>query len=106
MYNLEHAGSQIINDTIFRLAIILFIENLAYLTTILLCLSYYRRQSKKLRELRKVNLYRIFDKSYISNFPSQTSKAYFRLHNKITLSFNFLIAISFILYLIKALLAA
>ena len=106
MHNLQNLSSQIINDTIFRLAIILVIENLVYLTTILLCLTYYRRQSKKLKELRKVNLYRIFDKTYISNFPSQTSKVYFRLHNKITLCFNFLIAITFVLYLIKTLLTS
>jgi len=105
MHNLTNIITQITHDTIFRFAMILVIENAVYVTTTLLCLYYYRGQSKKLREIRKLNLYRIFDKTYISNFPSQTSKTYFRLHNKITLSFNFVIAISFVLYLVKALLA-
>ena len=106
MHNLNHIITQITYDTIFRFAMILVIENVLYVTTILLCLYYYQGLSKKLSEIRKLNLYRIFDKTYISNFPSRTSKTYFRLHNKITLSFNFVIAISFVLYLVKALLTS
>lgn len=51
----------------------------------------------------KQSLYRLYDKSYISNYPSKSGQEFFRLHNKITLAFNIIIILSFILYVAYAL---
>ena len=41
-------------------------------------------------------LYKIYDKSYISNYPSKAGQNFFKLHNKVTIAFNIIIIISFL----------
>ncbi len=98
--NYEQLKTVLVQDYIFSLAVILLIENITYLLSSKILLAYYQKQTSRLKDFnRSIFSYRILDKSYISNYPSQTAKKFFVLQNKITLSFNYLIGSTFIVYL-------
>ena len=48
----------------------------------------------------KQKLYRIYDKSFISNYPSKAGQNYFKLHNKVTIAFNVIIIVSFLVFVL------
>jgi hypothetical protein len=48
----------------------------------------------------KQKLYRIYDKSFISNYPSKAGQNFYKLHNKVTIAFNVIIVVSFIAFML------
>jgi hypothetical protein len=49
-------------------------------------------------------LYRIYDRAFISNYPSKSGQNFFKLHNKVTIAFNFFIVLSFVTYIVISML--
>jgi hypothetical protein len=88
----------LLQDHIFALGILMVTINVIYILSSHLLLKHYQKQTSKLAPFGKFVCFRIFDKTYISNYPSKSAKKFFGLQNKITISFNFIIAMTFLTY--------
>ncbi len=82
------------------MAVVLLLETAFYIIATRIILAYYKSIVTQLNCVNKVSYFRIFDKSFISNYPSSTGKKYFLMHNKFTIAFNLLFTLTFLVFIL------
>ena len=80
--------------------ILLAIENIVYLALVSGIYSSYSNKAGRRFDLLKFRPYRLYDHAFINNFPSPNGREFYKLTNKVTVTFNVMIVATFILLLL------
>ena len=76
------------------------IENVVYLALVSGIYSRYSKKTMKRFDLLQFRPYQLYDRAFISSYPTAKGQEFYKLINKLTVTFNILILLTFIMLLL------
>ena len=76
------------------------LENMIYIILGRVLYSRYKTKINHHVQLLRFKPYSLYDRAFIHNFPSAHGKEFYKLSNKLTITFNIIIVFTFILFLV------
>ena len=80
--------------------LLIILENVFYVFLATVIYFEYRDKVNSKVKLLKFKPYRLYDQGFIQNFPSSTGRDFYKVINRLTIIFNIIIVLTFILFLI------
>ena len=85
----------------FIYTLVLFLlENMVYIILARMLYARYKKRVNPSVQLLRFKPYNLYDAGFIHSFPSAHGKEFYKLTNKLTITFNILIVLTFILFLV------
>ena len=76
------------------------IENVVYLALVSGIYSSYSKRTMRRYDLLQFRPYQLYDRTFINSYPTANGQEFYKLINKLTITFNVLILVTFIMLLL------